>query len=257
MSLALIASAVPRTIYQILTVPDMAVSWKWGVMMPSDIPEPYKSYQPEQPAQEEGGSGLWNTIKNVASMVKTAAGEIANQVSVTGICMRAESINVPLESITSTTTRTQARSRNFPDQINAESVSITFYEDYNYSTLSYLEKWKKSIVNEYGVFRLPSGMNGYARNIYAYLFDTVGLPKGTVVFEDCYPEQISPINYNSSSEAIKITCSFAVTRINWIPNELFNLGGAGAIGKTVLQSVKSGNLGNTGKSTISGIKSLF
>lgn len=258
-------SMIPRTLLQVLATPDAAVTWKWGVMLPGNIPEPIEGLGNGGLGNSEydpnSGYGalntLWNSIKNVSNKVSNVVSAVENQVSTAGICLRAESIKIPFESIQSSTARTQARLRNFPDQINVDSIDITFYEDYNYTTLTYLEKWKRSIVNEYGVFRLPEGDDGYARDIYAYLFDTVGLLKGSVKFEGCYPQQISPLDFNSESQAVKISCNFSVNRISWNPQPLLNLGALGSTGKTVLQGITSGQYGDTIKAGIKGIKSLF
>ena len=258
-------SMVPRTLLQVLATPDAAVTWKWGVMLPDNIPEPIEGLGNSGLGNSEYNSNsgysalntLWNSIKNISNKVSNAVSAVENQVSTAGICLRAESIKIPFESIQSSTARTQARLRNFPDQINVDSIDITFYEDYNYTTLTYLEKWKRSIVNEYGVFRLPEGDDGYARDIYAYLFDTVGLLKGSVKFEGCYPQQISPLDFNSESQAVKISCNFSVNRISWNPQPLLNLGALGSTGKTVLQGITSGQYGNTIKAGIKGIKNLF
>lgn len=265
-------SMVPRTLLQVLATPDAAVSWKWGVMLPDNIPEPIDGPGDNSISSSSGGflgaaddflssnsltSSLWNSAKFISKKVSKAVSAVENQVSTAGICLRAESIKIPFEQIQSTTARTQARLRNFPDQINVDSMDITFYEDYNYTTLTYLNKWMRSIVNEYGVFRLPEGEDGYARDIYAYLFDTVGLLKGSVKFEGCYPQQISPIDFGSESTAVKISCNFSVNRISWNPTPLLNLGATGSVGKTVLQGITSGQYGDTIKAGIKGIGSLF
>lgn len=255
-------SMVPRTLYQILATPDAAVSWKWGVMLPDDIPEPIEGLGDGALAGSDDGTygflnSAWESVKKAAGSISSVVEKVENQLSVANVCLRAASIRIPFESLQSSTVRTQARLRNFPDQVNVDSVSITFFEDYNYTILSYLEKWRKSIVNECGIFRLPEGEDGYCRDIYAYLFDTVGLPKGSVKFENCYPQQISPIDFNSESQAVKIECSFAVNRITWNPQPLSNLGAVGSIGKTVLQGITSGQYGDTLKAGIKGVKSIF
>lgn len=264
-------SMIPRTLLQVLATPDVAVTWKWGVMLPDNIPEPIEGLGngsltskngilgslDELAAKNETINTVWNTAKNVAGKVSKVVSAVENQVSTAGICLRADTIKIPFESIQSSTARTQARLRNFPDQVNVDSVDITFYEDYNYTTLTYLEKWKRSIVNEYGVFRLPEGDDGYARDIYAYLFDTVGLLKGSVKFEGCYPQQIGALDFNSESQAVKISCNFSVNRISWNPQAFMNLGAVGAVGKTVFQGITSGQYGDTLKAGIKGVKSLF
>jgi len=254
LDLNVFTSKVPRTLLQILTVPDVAVSWKWGVMLPTNIPEPIPV---DSSTGNTSGNSIWRKIEETADKISNAVSSVANQVNVAAICLRAESIKIPFESLTSTLVRTQARLRNFPNEVNVESVDMTFYEDYNYTTLTYLEKWKRSIVNERGVFRLPEGEDGYCRDIYAYLFDTVGLLKGAVKFVNCYPEQIQALNLGSSSEAVKISCSFSVQAISWTPQKFLNLGALGATGKTVLQGITSGQYGSTLGAGIKGIGSLF
>jgi len=253
--LNLATSAVPRTLAQILTVPDGAVTWKWGVMMPDTIPEPIEGFGEE----EESGflNKLWGYAKSAAKVVTKTINAVENQISTAGLCLRAESIKIPFESINSTTSRTQARLRNFPDQINVESIDITFYEDYNYTALTYLDKWKRSIVNEYGVFRLPGGDDGYAKDIYAFLFDTTGILKGIVQFENCYPEQITPINFGSTSDVVKISCSFNVQYIKWLPADIINFGSIGSVGKNAYQQVRSGDYTNVLKRSLKNIKSTF
>lgn len=255
LDLNVFTSKVPRTLLQILTVPDVAVSWKWGVMLPTNIPEPIPADSSNTGITS--GNSIWRTIEETADKISNVVSNVANQVNVAAICLRAESIKIPFESLTSTTVRTQARLRSFPNEINVESVDMTFYEDYNYTTLTYLEKWKRSIVNERGVFRLPEGEDGYCRDIYAYLFDTVGLLKGAVKFVNCYPEQIQALNLGSSSEAVKISCSFSVQAISWTPQKFLNLGALGSTGKTILQGITSGQYGSTLGAGIKGIGSLF
>ena len=253
--LSVTTSMVPRTLLQMLALPDVAVSWKWGVMLPTDIPEPIEGLG--IPSDHRESNTLWNKLKDIANKVANNANKVENQISTASLCLRAESINIPMENVQSTTSRTQARLRNFPDQIQVNSLDITFYEDYNYTALTYFTKWQMSIVNEYGVFRIPGGNEGYARDIYAYLFDTVGLLKGTVKFENCYPEQISGLDFNSESNAIKIRCTFSVQGIKWSPQPLLNLGATGAVGKTVIQNITSGQYGDTIKAGIKGFGSLF
>lgn len=233
---SLITSVAPRTLSQILAIPDLAVSWKWGIQLPSNIPTPKSDFG--NVTEDSGLIGvdavdrfldrysLTDTAKKAKNYLKNRTGIVnltTDPIDTSDICLRASSVTCPLESITSTTTRTQARLRNFPDQITTDSVRITFYEDYNFTVLTYLDRWKRSIVNEYGVFRLPEGDDGYARDIIAYLFDTTGLLRGTVTFSSCYPEQISGLDLNSESNAIQISCQFSTQKITWQPYSNTNL----------------------------------
>lgn len=228
-----IVSMVPRTLWHILSVPDAAVSWKWLVELPSSLPKVIEGsgFAVQQQTLEKD-SGFFSKIANgVADVVDTVTDTINSVTdaidSVVGpipLMMRAQEVVVPHEQIVSTTARTQARLRNFPDSIQISNLSITFYEDYNYSALSYFQKWRKCVINDYGVFRCPSGNDGYARTLKVHVFDTVGLKKGVFVFSNCYPEQIESYTYGSDVGSIKTTCSFSTNRVSFEPSGLLNAG---------------------------------
>ena len=214
--LTLIDNQIPRTLYHILTVPDAAVSWRWTIDLPS-LPEPIE--------------GLGNSkedeslLDKVIGFAKGAFDAVTDAIiGLEPLTVRAESVHVPLDSINVTSSRNQARNRSFADSISTDDLTITFYEDYNYSALNYFERWKKVIANDYGVFRCPDGSDGYAKTIRVNLFDTVGLKKGVIFFYGAFPVQIQPLDLGSENGIVKTSVTFSVQRAEWQPFALLNSG---------------------------------
>lgn len=221
-----IISMVPRTLYHIMTVPDAAVSFRWLVQLPS-IPKPIEGLGNIGTANESNGD---NILSKVAGAINDGLNWVTDKVDsligTTPLMMRAESVTAPFENLNTTNSRTQARQRSFADSISVDDVTIVFYEDINFSALTYFDKWKRAVVNEYGVFRCPEGDDGYARDIPVHLFDTVGLKKGVINLRGCFPQQISPYELGSESGVIKTSVTLSVQRVEWEPFGLFNSGGA-------------------------------
>ena len=222
-----IVSLVPRTLYHIMTVPDAAVSFRWLVQLPS-IPKPIEGLG-NMGGKQESEEGILSKITGaINDGLNWVTDTVDSLVGTTPLMMRAERVTLPFENITTTNSRTQARQRSFADSISVDDVTIVFYEDINFSALTYFDKWKRSIVNEYGVFRCPEGEDGYARDIPVHLFDTVGLKKGVINLRGCFPQQIQAYELGSESGVIKTSVTLSVQRVEWEPFGLFNSGGAAA-----------------------------
>ena len=244
-----VVSMVPRTMWHILSVPDGAVDWKWLVELPSSLPkiipdaggEKIETTQAEQGANSEKSffDTALDTAQGIYNKVADTLNGITQEIGTTALMMRAQEVSVPHEQISSTTIRTQARLRNIPDSITLSNLSITFYEDYNYSAYSYLQNWKKAIINDYGVFRCPQGEDGFAKTIKVHVFDTVGLKKGAFIFDNCYPEQIDTYNFSTGENPniIKTVCSFSTSRASFEPTGLLNLGNLGATAQALYGNI--------------------
>lgn len=227
-------SLVPRTLYHILSLPDAAISFKWLVQLPR-LPE---ADEEANGGEETKSDGWMGKLENVANTIKKTVNKVDSLVGPTPIMMRAKSLSLPHEQIRSTTVHTQARMRSFPESVACANLSITFYEDYSFSVLNYLKKWQKVIVNENGVFGVPYGEKGYAKDILVHLFDTCGLRKGTATLENCYPEEITGYELGSDNGVIETTCSFSVHRIKWEPS-VVNWGSAVSTAKAGIQNITS------------------
>lgn len=238
-----VVSLVPRTLWHIMSVPDGAVDWKWLVELPSSIPKIIENSGNVTVTGEDNGggliSGIIDVVSDVAASITDTFGAVLDQISTTALMMRAQSVQVPHEQISSVTVRTQARLRNFADSIQLSNLVITFYEDYNYSALSYLQNWRKAIVNDYGVFRCPNGEDGYAKTIRVHVFDTVGIKKGCFVFYNCYPEQIDTYEYGNGQNPgiIHTSCSFSTSRMTFEPTGLLNTGGLGSTAQALVGNI--------------------
>lgn len=247
-----IVSMVPRTLYHILTTPDSAVSWKWLVELPT-APTPIKGNglegSSDASAENPSNSFFDSAINAVTSIANTVTDLVDSTVgSIVGtipLMIRAESVQVPHETISTTTTRTQARNRAFADSSTVNDMEITFYEDVNFTALAYLQQWQRAIVNEYGVFQCPEdgdpskGQYGYSKEIKVHVFDTVGLKKGVLVLEGCFPLQISPYEFGSETGVIKTSCTFSVQRSRWEPG-IFNSGSALGTAQATLGNITNG-----------------
>ena len=221
-----VVALVPRTLRHIMSVPDGAIDWKWLVELPSSIPKIIENSGNATATGEDSGGGLISGIMDIVSDVTASISAMRDQNNTRDLMMRAQSVQVPHEQISSVTVRTQARLRNFADSIQLSNLVITFYEDYKYSALSYLQNWRKAIVNDYGVFRCPNGNDGYAKTIRVYVFDTVGVKKGCFIFYNCYPEQIDTYEYGNGQNPgiIHTSCSFSTSRMTFEPIGFFNSG---------------------------------
>jgi hypothetical protein len=228
-----------------LSLPDAAVSWKWLVEMPTlhtaDNSQGSNGNTGNKPNSlfEEIQQNISSTIDNAVSSVTDVTKFVTGNLVPKQLMMMAQQIQLPFESISSTSYKTQARERKFPDKVNVNNLSITFYEDINYTCLNYLENWKKCVINDYGVFSLPNDKNGngYAKDIKIYLFDTVGLQKGIVTMKNCYCEDVQSYSLDSESRVLFTTGSFAVHRLTFERTALATITEDFAVVKTTTTNI--------------------
>ncbi len=96
----------------------------------------------------------------------------------------------------------------YPGTNNISSVSMTFYEDSEGSTVQWLEGWKAKVFDsKTGLRKLPSN---YKRVVQVHLLDTEGEKVITAVLEGLFPDatQNIQLSYNESGR-ITISQTFS------------------------------------------------
>lgn len=121
-----------------------------------------------------------------------------------------EEISLPFNNTSSDGRYTGGSKTYYPSMTDISAVTITFYEDVNYTSMNYLLNWRALVVNPNTYFYgLPSV---YKQPIEWELYNGVsGIPVMAGVLLGCWPTEISPFQLQfGSSDRIKISHTFSV-----------------------------------------------
>lgn len=124
-----------------------------------------------------------------------------------------EEIELPFLNVGSTPRYSGGGREYFPDVSEVSAVNITFYEDVHYTTMKYLMRWRKLVVDPVTkYYGLPQGVDGYKMRINWEMYDGVkNVPVFKGYLDNAWPTEITPWSLNfSSSDRIKISHSFSV-----------------------------------------------
>jgi len=121
-----------------------------------------------------------------------------------------EEISLPFNNTSSDGRYTGGSKTYYPSMTDISAVTITFYEDVNYTVMNYLLNWRAIVVDPNTYFYgLPSA---YKQPIEWELYNGVSnIPVMAGVLLGCWPTEISPFQLQfGSSDRIKISHTFSV-----------------------------------------------
>lgn len=98
----------------------------------------------------------------------------------------------------------QGRERFYPDFVSIDSVTINFYETWDFQTSRWLKKWRSRIYKSDGAFGVPAE---FKRDIYAdmYRLDS-NTPVLTLHLIGCWPTDKIPFSLTYDDEVGRIQC---------------------------------------------------
>ena len=113
------------------------------------------------------------------------------------------------------------RNTYFPSLEDTSSFSVVFYQDASDKIPSYINEWKRKIVNQDGTKNLPSN---YKLPITVQLLNGQNQVTFEIIAVGCFPTLTTGYNLGNQSENLKFTQEFSVDRIDYGP--VFDIRGA-------------------------------
>lgn len=161
---------------------DPAPNWRWAVLMPS-LPGPTGPLY----------MGLRPVLEMPFGMV--------------------EKIDFNLPQFDTDARSGMASRQNFPRFVTITNISISFYEDIQYTQTRYLRTWQNHVMDDIYDFGMPAN---YKWRIILFAFDYVSntAPQMVGVLENCFPVNISGLTYAfDQSGRIVVNADFTLDEI--------------------------------------------
>jgi hypothetical protein len=180
---------------------DIAPAWRWVVLMPS--------LQGSLPINDQSGAG-----NSAAFPVAYTNGTVTLMPISTVPFGLVHRIELQPTQIASEARFYGGRIFKFPRHTDAPNVTITFYEDDDYSVFNYIKTWQNLVVDNnlnYGIAA------NYKFPISIFAFDVVNntSPRLTTILDGCWPPNGPALSYNyEASGAVTLSVDFCVDKEN-------------------------------------------
>lgn len=116
-------------------------------------------------------------------------------------------VDIPLDNIDSEAKFRGGKYYFFPRFSQVSTLNLTFYETHSYYVTSWLDTWRKLVVDENGLFGLPADYMGTAQLV---LYDTVGYPRCIITLQGMWPTAPTGLRYNQESRNLEVGHEFRI-----------------------------------------------
>lgn len=125
----------------------------------------------------------------------------------------AESVSLLVPKISAESSFSNGGYDFFPGFIENDSVSITFYETYNYAVSKWLRDWRKKVSDGRGNYGLPVE---YKKDIIVAMYSKFSTkPVNVVTYNACWPTDRAPyeLNYQEESGRVTVQATFSCDNV--------------------------------------------
>lgn len=129
----------------------------------------------------------------------------------------AESVGLPLPSMSQNTREVAATTLHFPGSSSIDTFEMILYEDQSISSLSYIQDWQSLVQNpRTGGYRVPSI---YWKNLQVKLLNNENGVAATALLRNVWPLGASPITLDNSPGSLKINAQFCCSACIIVPTK--------------------------------------
>ena len=206
------------TIEEVRALNDPQKVYKWRVILPNIGLSGLKNRIGQFAGQIPGinGTPLDNTINSQTEALTNGAKNKADQAAQTfNPSLQVEEVlGLPFFSVDRDPFYEAGRNTHFPSLEDLPTFTIVFYQDASNRIPSYINGWKRKIVNQDGTKNLPSN---YKFPITVHLLNGLNQVTYEIQLLGCFPTQTSGYNLTNESENLKLTQEFSVDRVEYGP----------------------------------------